>query len=453
MFAQHRQKSPLPARVTSGQPTQTKKFIIIGIFFLLLLAASTASSQPYYFVTNDTDNAIYKLNLATGQLTLLVPNGKIIGDIFMIQSDAQQQWLYAVNGRGGSATALNLSDTSVMISLPPDNLGVEVDGIVYMPHQNKLYITWGVFLDDVNQVRCAAIYNGTTFVRLDTLNFGALTFVGQDDNVVSPCGDSVYVIEGPRSGTSWKTDIFSSVTDSVVSTKGANDFAPSGVYKYAADFRRGIFLYGYYYPDSLTGVERTYNTFTNTFYPSIACMIPGQEFLSANAKYVIHAEKTSPADYSGSAYVFATATGKLTQKKYFPPGGQFYVFDTVPDTVYYVIDDSSNDHYVYKIGLSAPPTPVEDLLDTLTSLRMSVGQNGRLGNNAFGSQLDSLLTKARTDLLRGDSLSCAKFVKTFQDTVRYYLLNPTSGKFVKRMGDKQLYSNAQYILDALPPLR
>ena len=461
MFAQDKQSVPLPARVVSGKPMQTKIYIItLGIFLTLLLAASTASSQPYYFFKGDADNKVYKLNLATGQLECFVPQDTILqGNISFINWDPQQRWVYVIYGRGGGSTAINVNDSTIMGPLPPDSMGGdEVEGIVYLPHQNKFYATWSDQTGDTSYVRRAWIFDGTTFAPVDTLNYGGFAMFGaENENIVSLYGDSIYVIEGPRRGQDWNLNIFSTITRSVIKAKTANDFFPYGVYKYAADFRRGIFLYGYYYPDSLGGSDRTYNSLADTVSSTIARLIMGREFLSGDAKYVVLAEKISSAVYSGTAYVFASATGKLTQKAYFPSGGDFYVFDNVPDTIYYIIKDSTGNvtarNHIYKLSLSASPTPVNNLLDTLVSLRTMVAQQGWLGNIAFGSQLDSLLTNARTDLLRGDSLNCAKFVKTFQDTVRYYLLNPTSGKFVKRMGDKQLYSNAQYILDALPPLR
>ena len=428
---------------------QTKILIIPGMFFLLLLAASTASSQPYYFLVNNPGGSlarISRLNLATGAMNQFIPDE--IPGIVGVSWDEQQRWVYLLTAGGsGQGYLVDSRDSTVRNPFPPQNDAGAVDGIVYSPRQNKFYVAWDTSSSgDSTQIGMGSIYDGKTLNKVDTLAYGGLTF----NNILSQRGDSITVINGDRNSQNWSLDIFSTANNTVIKSKGVGGFAPVAALKYPMDVEGGFFLYGYYYPDSLSGQVVTYNALTDSSYPPVHCLVMiNNAVLSSDARYAAVLENDQAGVSTGTIYVFTTATGKLKQKWYFPLGGQMLVYDTPADTIYYLTPQSQ----VYKIALSAPPTPVKDLLDTLATMTPAVADQGLLGDDDFGDQLDSMLATARSALASGDSIGCARSVKTYRDSVRYYLLNPTSEKFVLRDGDAELFSNAQYILDALPPLR
>jgi hypothetical protein len=93
------------------------------------------------------------------------------------------------------------------------------------------------------------------------------------------------------------------------------------------------------------------------------------------------------------------------------------------------------------------------ILDTVSSLLYQVRDKNWLGDNGFVAELNNHLSSARS-LLSGDSLTCARQVRLFQQTVDDEYRDSLDGdnRFVTVEGWKFLYYNAQYILDRLPAI-
>jgi hypothetical protein len=106
-----------------------------------------------------------------------------------------------------------------------------------------------------------------------------------------------------------------------------------------------------------------------------------------------------------------------------------------------------------------PPVPAPSLaamtvLDSLVSYKHEVYALGWLADADFVRELDGDLQRAGQALSTGDSVGCARSVKTFQDEIDIVYkdsLNPDPRK-VTIEGWKFLYYNAQYILDRLPQI-
>lgn len=94
---------------------------------------------------------------------------------------------------------------------------------------------------------------------------------------------------------------------------------------------------------------------------------------------------------------------------------------------------------------------ISDYLDFIYSLCDTLPVYTWLGDLQFKDDLQSILQSAKTNLLAGDSLSCAIDVKAFQNSVDNVYADSlnTDPPFVTLEGWKFLYWNAQYILDRL----
>jgi hypothetical protein len=100
-----------------------------------------------------------------------------------------------------------------------------------------------------------------------------------------------------------------------------------------------------------------------------------------------------------------------------------------------------------ELGLS-----LSDRVDKLSQQVDSIDFYTWLGDLQFKDELQNTLQSAKTNLLAGDSLTCAIDVKAFQDNVDFVYADSlnTDPRFVTIEGWKFLYWNAQYILDRLP---
>ena len=107
------------------------------------------------------------------------------------------------------------------------------------------------------------------------------------------------------------------------------------------------------------------------------------------------------------------------------------------------------------IPLPAPPgSPIQQMLDSLVTVKHQVADFGWLADADFVSLLDNDLKAARRSLKTNDSLACARAIKSFQrkiDIVYQDSLHPDPRR-VTIEGWKFLHYNAQYILDRLPAI-
>jgi hypothetical protein len=115
---------------------------------------------------------------------------------------------------------------------------------------------------------------------------------------------------------------------------------------------------------------------------------------------------------------------------------------------------SVGDLYLNVLKIPEPDSSltVEILIDQLINIIDSTFFYAWLGDLQFKNQLQNVLQLAKTNLLAGDSLSCAMDVKSFQDSVDFVYKDSLNADphFVTLEGWKFLYWNAQYILDRLP---
>jgi hypothetical protein len=108
----------------------------------------------------------------------------------------------------------------------------------------------------------------------------------------------------------------------------------------------------------------------------------------------------------------------------------------------------------YVPPLSDSSRGITELIDSLTNSLQQVSAFGWLGDNSFVGELDAHLQNAKTYLNSSDSLTCARQVRLFQQTVDDEYRDSLDGdnRFVTLEGWKFLYYNAQYILDRLPSI-
>jgi hypothetical protein len=92
------------------------------------------------------------------------------------------------------------------------------------------------------------------------------------------------------------------------------------------------------------------------------------------------------------------------------------------------------------------------LLDSLISSLAQSASFGWVGDANFVNELDANLRSARSHLLSGDSLDCAKEVQKFQDKVRREHkegTSPDDNRFATVEGYRFLYYNSQYVIERL----
>jgi formylmethanofuran dehydrogenase subunit C len=111
----------------------------------------------------------------------------------------------------------------------------------------------------------------------------------------------------------------------------------------------------------------------------------------------------------------------------------------------------------YAIKSFKPPKPadsnsVSSLIDKLIqTLSQCLSQNW-LGNMTYTNELSTYLSEAKTNILNGNQIGCARQIRTFQQKVDQVYHDSTASRFVTLEGWKFLYYNAQYILDRLPQI-
>ncbi|MBI3195610.1 MAG: hypothetical protein HYZ34_14255 [Ignavibacteriae bacterium] len=106
-----------------------------------------------------------------------------------------------------------------------------------------------------------------------------------------------------------------------------------------------------------------------------------------------------------------------------------------------------------------PPQPdsgttIAAMIDSLVSLKHQVAAYGWLGSQNFIDELDNDLDSAKIYIQQGDSLSCRRLIKIFQQKVDEEYNDSLDGdtREVKMGGWQFLYWNAEYILNRLPDI-
>lgn len=104
--------------------------------------------------------------------------------------------------------------------------------------------------------------------------------------------------------------------------------------------------------------------------------------------------------------------------------------------------------------MPSPNETAKSLLDTLISLKQYTFTFGWIGDNSFINELDSDLSSARKLLISGDSIHCARQIRSFQQTIDREYKDSTNATpaIVTAEGWKFLYYSAQHILDRLPQI-
>jgi hypothetical protein len=122
-------------------------------------------------------------------------------------------------------------------------------------------------------------------------------------------------------------------------------------------------------------------------------------------------------------------------------------------------DVESRNHINFLIRNYSPIKPdssvlVDKMIDNLSSMLSSAKQSNWIGDEQFVSSLNNKLSNAKDRLSAKDSLTAAKNITDFQNTVTavcYDSLNPDT-KFVKPEALAYLYYYSDYIMDKLPAI-
>ncbi len=119
--------------------------------------------------------------------------------------------------------------------------------------------------------------------------------------------------------------------------------------------------------------------------------------------------------------------------------------------------DSTKRFIVRDLTYFRPQRPADSIsivtcVDSLVRVKDQVTAYNWLGDQNFVTELDSVISQARTYAVGGDSNNCARSIKAFQNSVdtAYHDSLHTNNRVVTIEGWKFLYYKSQYILDRLP---
>lgn len=438
-----------------------KSFLLICTFYVVLYA------QPYYYYSKVIDEKgnsdIYRINLASGQNQLFLSD---VGRVNDIRWNQDQTWLYVSTKYDFRVieTASKLQHTLVL-----DERYDGLDGAIYVPQSNKLYVTW--LKNDPKTGGGSSkgfIYDATNFSLIDSNGVG-ISFT----SILSEDGDKYYDYGPDSTGGSQTVFCISLSSKFLISDIPFSQIGPNTDYKIISDGRRGRALFQYSIKPVLEDLRyRTVDLESNKTEVDFPFPWRSEAKLSPDGKRIIVEEvyfeksPTEPNEYRpGSVFIFDAHTGKLMQKLSLPPEGKILLFDNYPDKLFYLTGTDGNFQSI-QVSLNVV-TPVATLIDTLIALTNQSYQQNLIGDKNFARDLTKTLDEAKKHLTKKhadtkDSVNCAKEVRKFQKKVNKVYEETIEKekkhehhkeKFVTIEGWKFLYYNAQYILDRLPALK
>jgi hypothetical protein len=131
-----------------------------------------------------------------------------------------------------------------------------------------------------------------------------------------------------------------------------------------------------------------------------------------------------------------------------------YILDLYKDNIYpadsLIIKDELNSYDIYLIPPSDVRTSV--LLDSLHASLSQVQNYNWIGNQNFVIELNEDLLNAQSNLNAGDSINCARRIRTFQQKIdeEYNDTLDNDNKHITFEGWNYLHYSAQYIIERLP---
>jgi len=425
---------------------------LISIF--ITCVTSIVFSQPYLYFPKYTDEKqddrdinIYRLNLQTGSSEIAIPNA---GRVLQLFSNYDQSKLF-IQGRG----YLDVIELQNNFSRKTIIDRIEwVHNILDVPQTNRIYVSIGT--DESYQKT----------IVLDRFTYDSVgivkKFMSFHRPFLSKDGSKFFRFLADSAG------IFFNIYNTLDGTKliEYKRCGSIGRFAYNAGFtdgKQGIGISRLRFRKKDEWLTQQYvvcDPEQGNTYGVIPFPLRSEALLSSAAKQVIIEEvefindndPSTPPEYRpGKVFIFDSQSGNLLQKLNLRPQGEILLFDNYPGKLFYLTGTDGSFEST-QVSLNVV-TPVDAFLDTLIALKHQAFARSQLGDANFVKELDNSLENAKKHLAKEDSLNCAKELVVFQNRVKSGYdkkSTPGSKRFVTEEAYKQLYFNAQYIIDRLP---
>jgi len=428
---------------------------ILWLFFLSAISVRVSHGQPYEYVCQyeslGKGSSVFRLNLQTGLKELLLPDEGRLGAVF-VSSDGQLLFLTR-RSEVEVVNALNPSLPRKSIALDLYNSNRDVNELIDGRLSNRIYLAIG---ESIDMRDMWLVLDRSSIIPIDTIfNFQGpgSCFLSRDESVIYGLQADTLAsrVEFVGLSTHGRTEV------------SREDFSKMGYPSDSKSYLGGANGKAVIAYDDPVFVPRwtnqryfVYDVASKVATKPIPVTFRSEAQVSLDGNYLIvekvNFDKTRrTAEYRpGLVLVFHLATGQLKQRLQLPPEGRVMQYPDFPNMFFYYSEEQARS-VVLKLS---EVTAAQTLLDTLISQIKAAGTAGWLSDQSFIIEIERDLQRARQMLSAGDSLGCAKGVKSFQGKIDFAYkgsLGPDEHK-VTIDGWKSLHYDAQYILDRLPAI-